>query len=34
MAQCNRAASHQDLLDQQSENLLSHGDIQRLGPNS
>jgi hypothetical protein len=31
MAQRNRLASHQDLLHQQSQNLLSHGDIQRLG---
>jgi len=31
MAQRNCVASHQDFLYQQSQNLLSHCDIQRLG---
>jgi hypothetical protein len=31
MAQFNRVAPHQNFLHQQSQNLLSHGDIQRLG---
>jgi len=31
MAQRNRVASNQDFFHQQSQNLLSHSDIQRLG---
>jgi hypothetical protein len=33
MAQRNRVASNQNFLHQQSQNLLPHCDIQRLGPN-
>jgi hypothetical protein len=33
MAQRNRVASHQNVLHQQPQNLLSHRDVQRFGPN-
>jgi hypothetical protein len=33
MTQGDRVASGQNLLQQQSQNLLSHGDIERLGAN-
>jgi hypothetical protein len=33
MAQLNRVASNQNFFHQQSQNLLSYGDVQRLGPN-
>jgi hypothetical protein len=33
MAQRNRVAANQDFLHQQPQNLLSHCDVQRFGPN-
>jgi|KBSMisStaDraftv2_1062788.scaffolds.fasta_scaffold1660604_1 hypothetical protein len=33
MAKRNRIVADQDFLHQQSQNLLSHRDIQHLGPN-
>ena len=31
MAQCDRVASNQDFLHQQSQDLLSYGDIEHVG---
>jgi hypothetical protein len=33
MAQRNRVGPHQNFLHQESQNLLSHRDVQRLGSN-
>jgi hypothetical protein len=34
MAQRDRVGPHEDFLHQQSQNLLSRGDIQDIGPHS